>query len=254
MVRIIILSLMVAMGGEFTSGMTTSLVQREKLGSQIMVPNANPDLTDTKSVILEQARKQLEHHFSGGEYRLEVQPRWIPNRLLRQSPTQILAVQLDGKIRQYTNFRVFYRQQGKRKDAEIQLRVKAQQKLPVVTDRVRKGSKLKKKDLMQQWVTVSQSRGTHIASMDQLVGKTLRRTLLSGQPVRKSYVSRDLLIKAGDQVRVVIKREGIQVQVTGEAREDGAKGDRISVYSNKTNQKYEGEVLRPGVIQWKSTL
>ena len=209
---------------------------------------------DTKSFIVEQAREQLEVHFSTGTYRFDVQVRWIPDRLLKQSPEQISRIQLHGQIRRYTNFKVVYNYRGNRKDVEIQLKVKAEQKLPVVTDRLRKGDKLEEKNLAYQWVSISQSGESYYTSTEELIGKTLRRTLLSGQPIRKSYVSRDLIIKAGDQVRVFIKRSGIQVQVSGEAREDGAKGDRIKIFSNETNRKYVGEVLRPGVIQWKSTL
>jgi len=165
-----------------------------------------------------------------------------------------LAVQVDGTIRKYTNFTVFYTQHNRRKNVQIQLKVEAERKLPVVTDRLRKGGKIEEGQLVYQWVTISQNSQSYITSKEELVGKTLRRTLLSGQPIKESYISRDLIIRAGDQVQVFIEREGIQIQVSAEARENGAKGDRISVYSNETRKKYEGEVLRPGVIQWKSTL
>lgn len=214
---------------------------------------ANDD-EEMKSFLIKQAHEQLERHLSAGEYRFEVQPRWIPNQLLQQSPSQIVSIELSGQIRRYTNFEVVYNQRGNRHRAEIQFSIKAEQMLPVVTDRVRKGSKLKEEHLAYQWVSISQRGESYFASTEALIGKTLRRTLLSGQPIRKSYVSRDLIIKAGDEVRVFIKRRGIQVQVSGEAREDGAKGDRIKIFSNETNRKYVGEVLRPGVIQWKSTL
>jgi flagella basal body P-ring formation protein FlgA len=209
---------------------------------------------DTKTLIIKQARQQLENRFASGKYRFDLQPRWIPSRLLKRSPQQIIGTQLQGAVRRYTNFKVVYQQQGNRKSAEIQLKVKVKQKLPVVVSRVERGKKLTTNKLTIQWVTLSQNQGTYITDLEKLKGKTLRRTLLSGQPVRKSYVSRDLIVKAGDEVKVVINKMGIQVQVTGSARENGAKGDRIKVYSNETRKKYVGEIIRPGVIQWKSTL
>lgn len=227
------------------------------VGLGVFSARANIDTSgdeEMKTFIVEQAKEQLERHFSTGEYRFEVQPRWIPNQLLKQSPEQISRIELHGPIRRYINFEVVFDYRGKRERAEIQLKVKAEQKLPVVTERVRKGSKLEEENLVYQWVSISQNGESYYASIPELVGKTLRRTLLSGQSIRKSYVSRDLIIKAGDEVRVFIKRRGIQVQVSGQAREDGAKGDRIKIYSNETNRKYVGEVLRPGVIQWKSTI
>ena len=207
-----------------------------------------------KSFIMKKAYESLERQLTTGEYRFDIQPRWIPGQLLQQSPTQVLSVQLSGQIRRYTNFEVVYNQRGNRKRAEIQLKVKAEQKLPVVRDRIRKGIKLEEKHLAYQWVSITQMSKSYIAGIEELLGKTLRRTLLSGQPIRTSYVSRDVIIKAGDEVSVFIKRRGIQVQVSGVAREDGAIGERIKIFSNKTKRKYVGEILRPGVIQWKSTL
>lgn len=212
------------------------------------------DLTDAESVILKKAREQLEQRFSDGEYRFKVQARWIPNRLLQLSPDKILALELQGNIKRHTNFEVLYQQRGTRQRTEIQLKVETEQKLPVVIYRVKRGEKLTSDDLTYQWVSLSRNSGEYIEDMKRLEGKTLRKTLLSGQPIRRSMISREIIVEAGDEVKVVIERNGVQVQVTGEARENGAQGDRIKIYSSETRKKYEGEVIRPGIIQWKNTL
>lgn len=212
------------------------------------------EIRDTESFILDQAREQLEQHFSSGDYRFTVEPRWIPGRLLEQSPEQISAIEISGEVKRYTNFEVLYRRNGDRNRIEIQLKVKAEQKLPVVLDRVRRGEALTEEKLAYRWVSLSRNSGKYITDMNSLTGKKLRRTLLSGQPVRQSFISREFIIKAGDEVKVVIEQNGIQVQVTGEARENGAEGDRIKIYSTETRKKYVGEVIRPGVTQWKNTL
>lgn len=209
---------------------------------------------DVESFIIEKAREQLENHFASGEYRFEVRPRWIPDQLLKQNPDQILGVRLQGEVKRYTNFKVLYNLQGDRRNKEIQLQVEADQKIPVVTDRVRRGEELTKEKLTIDWVSLSHHSGKYITDVAMLEGKKLKRTLLSGQPVRQSFVRRELVVEAGDQVKVVIERKGIQVQITGEARENGSEGDRIKIYSNETRKKYVGEVIRPGVIEWKNTL
>lgn len=213
-----------------------------------------PPKPDTESFIIGQVQKRLKRHFPPGEYRFDVQPRWIPNQLLRQSPDHIIGIQLDGEVRRYTNFEVIYDRRGERQRAKIQLKVDIEQKLPVVTERVTRGEKLTEEVLIKQWVSLSRNSGSYITKINFLIGKTLRHTLLPGYPVRKSSISRDLIIKSGDAVKVVIENRGIKVQVTATAREDGAIGDRINVYSNETRKKYKGEVIRPGVVKWKSTL
>lgn len=249
-----ILCLVISLGVHATPGVIGS-PSGDGHGDEASVEKKNIlSISDTKSYILEQARKQLAKRLPGDNYRYQIQARWIPSRLLRQSPDQITGLQLRGEIRRYTNFEVTYLRRGDRRQIEIQIKVEVEQNIPVVIKRLRKGSALSEENLAKQWVSITKNRGTYITSTDKLIGKTLRRTLLSGQPVPRSYISRDLIIRAGDEVKVVIEQNGVQVQVTGEAREDGAKGERIKVYSNETRRKYEGKIIRPGVIQWKNTL
>nr|WP_240894603.1 flagellar basal body P-ring formation chaperone FlgA [Fodinibius halophilus] len=209
---------------------------------------------DTKQIILKKAKEQLSQHFSGDIYRFEIKARWIPRRLLEAGSQSIIGVKLDGNVRRYTNFDVFYQGRQKKRSIQIQLAVDVEKKVPVVTRRLRSGSKITKQDLKKQWVSLSRNKDELIEDMDALVGKTLRRTLLSGQPVRRTFVSREYIVEAGDQVRVLIQKKGIRVQVAGEARENGAKGDKIRIYSKETRKKYVGEIVRPGLILWKNTL
>jgi flagella basal body P-ring formation protein FlgA len=209
---------------------------------------------EVKSLILKKAKASLVRRFSKGEYRFQVRPRWIPNTLLQQRTTEIQAVHLKGNVKRYTTFDVLYTLRGKRKKAQVQLKVKIERKVPVAVRRLPRDSKIEEEDLELQWVPVLEYQGKLVSDTAILKGKTLRRTLLAGQPVREKYVSRNYVIEAGDQVKVIIERAGIWVQVTGEARENGAKGDKIGIYSKETRRKYVGEVIRPGVTLWKNTL
>lgn len=208
---------------------------------------------DAKAAILKKAKQQLKKRYADG-YRFSIRPRWIPNKVLQRDPHQILAVELEGGVSRYTNFDVSFSSRGERKQAQIQLAVEVERKLPVVVQRLRRGNKISKIDLEYRWISMLQNQKKLVADIKSLVGKTLKRTLLSGQPIPKSYISRDYVIEAGDQVRIIIQRKGIEVQVAGEARESGAKGDRIKIYSSETRRKYEGEVVRPGITLWKNTL
>ncbi|WP_138430772.1 flagellar basal body P-ring formation chaperone FlgA [Fodinibius saliphilus] len=209
---------------------------------------------DTKQMILQQAKEQLLQQFSAENYRFDIKARWIPRRLLEVGVQGILGVQLDGNVRRYTNFEVLYRDHQKKRRVQIQLVVELEKKVPVVIRRIRSGSEIKKEDLKNQWVSLSRNKDNLIEDVDTLIGKTLRRTLLTGQPVQKSFISREFIVEAGDQVQVLIRKKGIQVQVAGEARENGAKGDKIRIYSDETRRKYVGEVVRSGLILWKNTL
>lgn len=209
---------------------------------------------DAKDTILEKAREGLTSYYSSGKYRFDLAPRWIPQSLLHLESENILSVELRGEVRRYTDFEVLYRNRGNREKASIQLTVKVEQQIPVVSRRISRGEVIKEEDLQERWVSLMRNKGDLMEDINAMKGKTLRRTLLAGQPVRKSYVSREYIIEAGDRVKLIIEKQGIQVQLVGEAREPGAKGDKIRIYSEETRKKYKGEVISPGVTKWKNTL
>lgn len=208
---------------------------------------------NTKDLILEKARNKLSGYFSQGHYRFDITARWIPRNLLAQPPESIVAVEIRGEVQRYTDFEVLYQDRGSREEARIQLGVDIERKLPVVVRRISRGEVIKSEDLEEQWVSLSRNKGEMMEDASAITGKTLRRTLLSGQPVRSSYLSREYIIEAGDRVKLIIENQGVHVQLFGEARQHGAKGDIIKIYSEETRKKYEGEIIRPGVIKWKKT-
>lgn len=210
--------------------------------------------TDTKEVILKKAREKLAGHFSSGNYRFEITARWIPRNLLGREAENIVAVELKGQVQRYTDFEVVYRDRGRRENASIQLAVDIEKKLPVVMRRISRGEEIREEDLEEQWVSLGRNKGDLMEEAGIISGNKLRRTLLSGQPVRRSYLVREYIIDAGDRVKLMIEKQGVRVQLMGEARENGAKGDIISIYSKETRKKYKGEVIRPGITKWKQTL
>ncbi|SHG14010.1 flagella basal body P-ring formation protein FlgA [Fodinibius roseus] len=210
--------------------------------------------TDAKEVILKKARAKIARHFSSGDYRFEVTARWIPRNLMAREAENIVAVELKGQVQRYTDFDVVYRDRGRRDKASIQLAVDIEKKLPVVIRRISRGEEIREGDLEEQWVSLGRNKGDLMEEAGMISGNKLRRTLLSGQPVRRSYLVREYIIDAGDRVKLIIEKRGVRVQLMGEARENGAEGDIISIYSNETRKKYKGEVIRPGITKWKQTL
>jgi len=209
---------------------------------------------DVRSVILKEAKEQVEDYFFPDSCRIRITPRWIPSHLLQVKPQNITRVALKGAVQRYTNFEVSYKDGQEIRRVEIQLTLQVSKKIPVTTHRLPQGKAIEKKDLAYQWKSIFKYNGPLINDIRQLQGKILKHTLLAGQPIRQSYISRKYLIKAGDQVEIIIRRQGFLVQLSGEARENGAKGDEIKIYNRETRRKYVGEVIRHGVVIWKKTL
>ncbi|WP_229257355.1 flagellar basal body P-ring formation chaperone FlgA [Duganella callida] len=68
-----------------------------------------------------------------------------------------------------------------------------------------------------------------ISDVGEAVGMSAKRTLRAGEILRKSLLSAPTLVKRGDPVRIVAKREDIEVSMAGEALDAGAKGTTVRV-------------------------
>lgn len=213
-----------------------------------------PDST-AEEVILRGAREILGRNFNTDTYRFEMSPGWIPASVLRTDPEYIESVQPVGAVDKYTSFDVIFRDPGgRRQKAQVQLVVDAEQKLPVARRRLMSGTVIRPEDIRLQWISVDPGQNRWVDDPGMLAGKTLRRTLLPGQPVSRNQISTEYIIKAGDSVEVLFEEQGIKISLRGEARQHGAKGDEIRIYSNETRRKYLGRVIGPGVVKWKKTL
>lgn len=208
----------------------------------------------TKKIILEKALETLKQQYSAEQFRFSLSARWIPGSLLQVKPEKIQSVELVGGIDQSTNFEVIFLDSGLRHRSRIQLSVYAEQKLPVASNRLSNGKVIEEEDLAVRWISVNNNLGELISDPKKLLGQTLRRTLLPGQPFRHTEISGKYLINAGEVVKIIFERNGVHIQIIGEARQSGARNDDIRIYSNETKRKYLGTVIRPGVVKWKKTL
>jgi flagella basal body P-ring formation protein FlgA len=85
------------------------------------------------------------------------------------------------------------------------------------------------------------SMGDIISLPQDVVGLSGKRPLRSGEVLRMALLTAPVLVKRGDAVRIVARREQIEVSMSGEALDAGAKGATIRV------RNPNGTVLRTRV-------
>lgn len=204
--------------------------------------------------VLEMAGQSLSSHFDGESYRYSLSVRWIPGRLVQLSRDNILSVELAGEIERFTNFEVSYQQAGRVQTVQVQLALDIEKKLPVANRRIMYGEMLDSNNLNYRWVSVSVNSGRLVESKNILIGKTLRRTLAAGQPVRYVDITSEFVINAGDEVTLIFEKDGILIAITAQARQDGEMDEVITIYSNETRTRYLGRVTNPGIVKWEKTL
>jgi flagella basal body P-ring formation protein FlgA len=88
----------------------------------------------------------------------------------------------------------------------------------------------------------------YFETTDEVVGKTLKRTLRRGQVVTPSMLVVRKTVKRGDPVTILAGAGTIQVRMQGKAMKQGNPGDLITVINTKSKKKIEARVVSKGLV------
>ncbi|MDG5766724.1 flagellar basal body P-ring formation chaperone FlgA [Balneolales bacterium ANBcel1] len=204
--------------------------------------------------ILELAGASLEAAHDPQNYRFDVTARWIPGSLAQLPAESIMAVVPDGAVERYTGFEVTYETDGRRRRAQVQLQVDIERWLPVMSERVSAGDVIGSENMTMRWVPVPRDRGQLVADPAAIEGMTVRRTLTQGEPVRQADISTEYIVETGETVTLILQRDGVRVDISAVARQNGSRDESIRLYSDETRRTYLGRVTGPGYVQWVRTL
>ena len=86
------------------------------------------------------------------------------------------------------------------------------------------------------------------SDLGELEGMAARRSIRAGEVIRANMLTAPQLVKRGDQVRIVAKREQIEVSMAGEALDNGARGAIIRVKNSSGNQ-IRARVIEAGTVE-----
>lgn len=207
----------------------------------------------TKSRILELAALNLEQHLDMNTYRFELEAKWIPGSLLESSPDRIISVKIEGNIEEYTRFTVIHRTQSGREANVIQLKIDAEQLVPVALTRLTSNTDLNVSDFDLRWTPVRIGKDRFVEDLVSLQGKSIRRSLQPGEPVRQHEISDPIIISAGDNIYMNYTAGTISLSLNCESRQSGALGDEIQIYCIETRKKYTAKIISSGEVQWLRT-
>ncbi|MFO7846555.1 MAG: flagellar basal body P-ring formation chaperone FlgA [Balneolaceae bacterium] len=209
--------------------------------------------SDAKDTIVAKAEDALAALYDMEVYRFEITPRWIPGSLQKVPADAIIRVEPEGQVERYTNFEVRYTDGGSHQTASVQLMIETERKLPVAASRIMGGGVLEPGDLRTEWVALANNHGQLVENREYVKGKTLRRTLAAGQPIRYADITSEYIVEAGDRVRLIYEQNGLRIELEGEARQSGAQDEEITVYNKETRKRYSGKISSPGVVLWTKT-
>ncbi len=120
--------------------------------------------------------------------------------------------------------------------------------VPVLARRILAGEIVKKEDVKWINVRVDRIQSNTLLNAEDLIGKTPRRGLRAGVPLRAQQIRRPLLVTKGDMVTIMLKRPGMELSARGRAVEDGSKGDTIRVANSQSKNIIETVVLGANLV------
>jgi flagella basal body P-ring formation protein FlgA len=88
-----------------------------------------------------------------------------------------------------------------------------------------------------------------ISAPEQAVGQTSRRVLRTGDILRSSQLAAPVLVKRGDQVVMLARRDGIEVSTSGEALDGGSRGAIVRVRNSGSGQVVRMRVTGAGTVE-----
>ncbi|MET0070824.1 MAG: flagellar basal body P-ring formation chaperone FlgA [Candidatus Thiodiazotropha sp.] len=86
-------------------------------------------------------------------------------------------------------------------------------------------------------------------SIDEVVGRTVKRRLARGKAVTPSLLVVQQTVKRGEQVTIVAATGTIEVRMQGKAMKNGNPGDLIPVVNVKSNRKLQARVVSEGLVR-----
>lgn len=188
--------------------------------------------------------------------KIDITGKWIPAGLTQADSSGIQFLQFTDTAlpRGYQTADVTYQSGGELKTETVQMHVKVIKKLPVARQRISGGQLITEDDLDDRWVDLTRMKRLPVMERDRIVGYSLNRMVTGGTPFYQRDLELQTAINAGEPVEMVYKTAGVNVLISGVARQSKGEGEIIRIYSKETRKTYLAEVVNSNKVIWKKTL
>ena len=126
--------------------------------------------------------------------------------------------------------------------------------VPVLNRRVPRGGVITADDIDWVRLPATQVRRNIIVDEDRLIGKTPRRGLRAGQPIRNGDVRAPVVVAKGSLVTMILKTRSMVLTSKGRAIENGAIGDTVKIMNTRSKTVIEAVVAGVNRVTVSSTV
>lgn len=220
------------------------------VASLVAAPARGDELTRLVNERATEEIRQYARRRGWVNYRYDVQA-WVPgdpdNRPLCRQPVLVQPAQSGGRHWG----RVPYAVSCPDPAWELRARADVSLSVPVVVARrnLARDELLTRETMMLREVDLAGVYGDFITDIRMLTGQRARRAIRSGQVITLSQATAPLMVSRGDQVLIRVEGNGVQASMTGEALQDGSKGQSIRVRNHSSGRVVTAWVVDRGIVE-----
>ena len=120
--------------------------------------------------------------------------------------------------------------------------------VPVFTRRIMPNEIVRATDLTWVKMRSGPMLANNITLLEDVLGKTPKRPIQAGQPIRQADIGAFTLVQRNELVTMILRTRSMTLTVQGKALDDGGEGQTIRVQNPKSNRTVEARVTGPGEV------
>lgn len=113
---------------------------------------------------------------------------------------------------------------------------------------IERGDTITASQLKVEDLDISKARRGFFNDIDKVAGQGAKRRLRAGQLISPSLLAKPLLVRRGQQVKMIANQDGIAATTLGEALENGEQGAVIRVKNLRSEKVIKAQVIEAGVV------
>jgi flagella basal body P-ring formation protein FlgA len=113
---------------------------------------------------------------------------------------------------------------------------------------IERGDTITSSQLKVEDLDINKARRGFFNDIDKVAGQGAKRRLRAGQLISPSLLAKPLLVRRGQQVKMIANQDGIAATTLGEALENGEQGAVIRVKNLRSEKIVEARVIEAGVV------
>jgi len=130
----------------------------------------------------------------------------------------------------------------------VPVRLRRPQRVLVLARGVSAGEIISADALAEEIRDVSLLPGAALGEPSAAIGQMARRALAAGSVLTAAHLAPPRLLRRGDNVALLARRNGVEVRMPGRALGDAGAGERVSVRNSSSGRTIQGLVLADGEV------